>query len=145
VQIAIVTKRTGQANQATVWAAEHGASSPDLGGDEQDDGANVLHRFRIHGRLPAEPDDIEDEPPGGSGPPEVAAPPGYLDPDNLRRFLAEHTEIDLRYVDFSFRNQEIDVTGTVTDEGERRELLALLSRLPEVRAVHDRLRVNNPV
>jgi hypothetical protein len=145
VQIALVKNRNGQDKDATVWAAEHGASSPELGGDEEDDGANVGHRFRIHGRLPADQDDIEDESPGGSGPRESAALPSQLDPDNLRHFLAGHTEIDLRYVDFSFRNQEIDVTGTVADEGERRELVALLSRLPGVRAVHDRLRVNNPV
>jgi hypothetical protein len=109
---------TGSWNRATVWAAEHGASTPELGGEAEDDGANVGHRFRIHGRLPA------------------ASPrPG--------EYLAKQTEIDLRHVDFGLRNQEIHLSGTVADQGERRQLVALLANLPGVRAVHDRLRVEN--
>ena len=55
------------AANASVWAAEHGASSS-VDRDEPEGGANAGHRFRIHGRLGEEelPEQLgSDRPPGG--------------------------------------------------------------------------------
>jgi hypothetical protein len=117
--------------RATVWAAEHGASSPDLGGEHAEDGANAGVRFRIHGRL------------GSDEPPPDAADVTGDDVAGLRRYLAQHTEVNLTDVSFSLRDRELRVDGTVMDEGEREELMSLLCRLPAVKAVHDGLRVKN--
>ena len=125
--------------EAAVWAAEHGASNPDLGlqpiGGGEDGGspANVGHRFRIHGRL------SPDETP----PPLVEAPAGMkLDPEFLRQLVARETEIDVRDVQLAFEQEKIVLDGSVNDEGERLEIETLLARVPGVRAVDNRLRVH---
>jgi hypothetical protein len=114
--------------RATVWAAEHGASSPELSGEHAEDGANAGHRFRIHGRLVDEPR------------PEADAPAG-LDAEGLRRYLAQHTEIDLSDVAFNLGDGELRLDGTIMGEGERQQLVELLARLPGVKRVDDQLRI----
>lgn len=116
---------------ATVWAAEHGASNPDIGaGDESP--ANVGHRFRIHGRL-----EDNDEPllPEAAG--------MRLEPEFLRQLIARESEVDIRDVRFKVEQQSIVLDGSVRDEGERQELEALLARIPGVRGIHNRLQIHN--
>jgi hypothetical protein len=123
--------------EAAVWAAEHGASNPDLGlqqaGEHQKDSpANVGHRLRIHGRLPdAMPESLPELRPGMK-----------LDPEFLRHWLAHETEVDVRDLHLVIEQQNIVLDGSVNDEGERQEIEALLARLPGVRAVDNRLRVH---
>ena len=117
---------------ATVWAAEHGASNPDIGASDESP-ANVGHRFRIHGRL--EEHDQE---------PLLAEEPGMrLEPEFLRRLVARESEVDIRDVKFKVEQQSIVLDGSVHDEGERQELEALLARIPGVRGIHNRLRIHN--
>src|SRR5688572_1095584 len=103
----------------TVWAAEHGASSPDIGRGE--DASNVGHRWRIHGRLedllhedearsdirPSSASSLADRPPGPS-----------LDVEGLRSLIARDTEIDIRDVYIELSRGEITLRGTVADDGE---------------------------
>ena len=123
--------------RATVWAAEHGASSPDLDLDaeslaDDDSPANVGHRFRIHGRL--------EEAEAGS-PLEVAQSGMKLDPEFLRRLVAHETEVDVRDVQIEMNREQIVLRGTVGDEGERHEIETLLARIPGVQVVQNLLRV----
>ena len=116
---------------ATVWAAEHGASNPDIGANDESP-ANVGHRFRIHGRL-----DEHDEP-------LLPDEPGMkLEPEFLRRLVARESEVDVRDVNFKVEQQSIVLDGSVHDEGERQELESLLARIPGVRGIHNRLRISN--
>jgi hypothetical protein len=127
--------------ESTVWAAEHGASNPELGlhrvGSHQDDSradspANVGHRFRIHGRLTDEtPEPLPGTRPGMT-----------LDPEFLRQLVAHETEVDVRDVHLAVEQQKIVLDGSVNDEGERQEIEALLARIPGVTAVDNRLRVH---
>jgi hypothetical protein len=127
--------------EATVWAAEHGASNPELGlrrvGNAPDDGladspANVGHRFRIHGRLADE-----------SHEPLPELKPGMkLDPEFLRQMVAHETEVDVRDVHLAIEQENIVLDGSVNDEGERQEIEALLARVPGVRSIDNRLRVH---
>jgi BON domain len=123
--------------EATVWAAEHGASNPDLGlqrvgSGEDDSPANVGHRFRIHGRLT----DESPEPLPGT------RPGMKLDPEFLRQLVAHETEVDVRDVHLVIEQQKIVLDGSVNDEGERQEIEALLARIPGVSAIDNRLRVH---
>jgi hypothetical protein len=126
--------------EAAVWAAEHGASSPDLGlqrvgsaQDAHDDSpANVGHRFRIHGRLT---DETPEPLPG-------TRPGMKLDPEFLRQLVAHETEVDVRDVHLAIEQQKIVLDGSVNDEGERQEIEALLARIPGVSAIDNRLRVH---
>ena len=129
----------------TVWAAEHGASNPDLGRGE--DASNVGHRWRIHGRL----EDLHNEeasPKAGAGSDtrsfasETAARSGTpLDVEQLRSLVARDTEIDMRDVQIELSRGEVTLRGTVVDEGERLALVELVSQQPGVAAVQNRLLV----
>jgi hypothetical protein len=122
--------------ETSVWTAEHGASSPVAGEPE---GANAGHRFRIHGRLG------EDLPEGLAGEPA----PDHLDADaedegeRLRERLAQATEIDLSDVRIQVSEAEVELSGTVADDGERRQLDDLVGQLTH-RKIDSQLRVRNP-
>ena len=126
--------------EATVWAAEHGASNPELGlqrvgndqNDRDDSPANVGHRFRIHGRLT---DDTPEPLPG-------TRPGMKLDPEFLRQLVAHETEVDVRDVHLAIEQQKIVLDGSVNDEGERQEIEAVLARVPGVSGIDNRLRVH---
>jgi hypothetical protein len=126
----------------TIWAAEHGASTPDIGKD--DDASNAGHRWRIHGRLQ---DRLEEEggPPAAdqlAGPSPAALPSilPTIDEESLRSLVARETEVDLRDLQIQVSRGEVTLRGTVAHRGEIRGLLELLRRQPGVTAVHDRLR-----
>jgi hypothetical protein len=123
--------------RATVWAAEHGASSLDLDLDaeslaDDDSPANVGHRFRIHGRL---------EESHASAPPAFPEPGMKLDPEFLRRLVARETEVDVRDVQIDVQREQLVLRGTVGDEGERVEIETLLARIPGIQTVQNLLRV----
>jgi hypothetical protein len=123
----------------TVWAAEHGASTPDIGRGE--DASNVGHRWRIHGRL----EDLSHEEHAAqdrdtsSFASLVSQLPATLDVEALKTLVARETEIDIRDVQFELARGEVTLRGTVADNGERLALVELLQQLPGVTAVHDRL------
>jgi hypothetical protein len=123
--------------EAAVWAAEHGASNPELGlrqagSDVDDSPANVGHRFRIHGRLTEEtPEPLPELRPGMK-----------LDPEFLRQLVAHETEVDVRDVQLAIEQERIVLDGSVNDVGERQEIEALLARVPGVRGIDNRLRVH---
>ena len=122
----------------TVWAAEHGASTPDLGRGE--DASNVGHRWRIHGRL----DDLladEGEPNREAAAPRSSSGASTLDVEGLRRLIARETEIDAHDLHIELLGGGVTLRGTVPDEGARLALLELMRRQPGVVAVHDRLLV----
>jgi hypothetical protein len=122
--------------ETSVWTAEHGASSP-LPGEPE--GANAGHRFRIHGRLG------QDLPEGLAGEPV----PDHLDADvddegeRLRERLAQATEIDLSDVRIQVSEDEVQLSGTVADDGERRQLDDLCAQLTH-RKIDNQLRARNP-
>ena len=128
-------RNAGGLDAATVWAAEHGASSRslDVDGESEDDSpANVGHRFRIHGRLEGNESQL----------PPVSPGPGMkLEPELLRQLVAHETEVDVRDVQFYIERDQIILRGTVGDEGERHEIEHLLRRIPGVRVVQNELRV----
>jgi hypothetical protein len=123
-----------QKNRPSVWAAEHGASSPE---PEEPAGANPGVRFRIHGRLGDElPEQLEEE---------VASARDHQIPelDDLKIRLAQATEIDVTDLWMRLRGQEIELSGTVDDDGERQQLEELVSRLTG-KTIRSRLRPRNP-
>jgi hypothetical protein len=127
----------------TIWAAEHGASTPDIG--RGDDASNAGHRWRIHGRLEDRLDEERLEGEGGArGPDQQAGPPpsilDSLDEEGVRSLIARETEIDLRDLEIQVSRGEVTLRGTLAHQGEIRGLLELLRRQPGVTAVHDRLR-----
>ena len=120
----------------TVWDAEHGSSDPVPGEAE---GANAGHRFRIHGRLGREmPEQLRPDAAGGTP---VAAD---QDGEHLREALAQATEIDLADVQIQVGDSEVNVSGTVADDGERRQLEDLIGRLTQGKRMNSRLRPRNP-
>jgi hypothetical protein len=134
----------GDKNRSSVWAAEHGASSP---AREEPEGANPGHRFRIHGRLggvlpeqldgEAESDQSDrSEPSDGSGPDQEL--------HDLKVRLAQATEIDLADVWIEAHGSYIELGGTVADDGERRQLVDLVSRLTKGKEIKSRLLPRNP-
>jgi hypothetical protein len=122
---------------SSVWTAEHGASSPVAGEPE---GANAGHRFRIHGRLGQ-----DDLPEGLTGAPD----PDHLDADaedegeRLRERLAQATEIDLHDVLIRVGADTVELSGTVADDGERRQLDELCAQVTH-REIRSQLRPRNP-
>jgi hypothetical protein len=127
---------TGNDAETSVWTAEHGASSPVEGEPE---GANAGHRFRIHGRLG------QDLPEGLAG--DLA--PDHLDAEaedegeRLRERLAQATEMDLSDVRIRVSDDAVELSGTVADDGERRQLDDLVSQLTH-RKIDSRLRPRYP-
>lgn len=125
----------------TVWAAEHGASNPEIGQGE--DASNAGHRWRIHGRL----DDLSQEeqlrrasePEGPSFASRLMELDTPLDVEALRSLISHETEIDIRDVQIELSGGEVTLRGTVADNGERLALVELLGQHPRVTAVHDHL------
>jgi osmotically-inducible protein OsmY len=116
--------------EKSVWAAEHGAST-DQAGDHE--GANAGHRWRIHGRL----EDLEDD---AETAPVTAAASGTRLEDAIRARIARDSEIDARDVSIDVVGGTVTLSGTVVDDGERRELEALIARIPGIYSVRNRLR-----
>jgi hypothetical protein len=118
-------------NRPSVWAAEHGATSPD---PDDSEGANPGVRFRIHGRTGDLPEQLD----------------GYLDEDaprdaeELKVHLAHATEIDLTDVWMEDRESYLELDGTVSDAGEKGQLEELVARLMRGKEIKSRLRARNP-
>jgi hypothetical protein len=134
------TNKAASSEGPTVWAAEHGASTPDIG--RGDDASNAGHSWRIHGRL----DDMLEKEGGPAFAKRVAhaadasgRPQRPLDVESLRSLLAEQTEIDLRDVQLKINRGEVTLLGTVAHQGEAKALTEILQRQPGVVAVHERL------
>ena len=124
-----------QKDRASVWAAEHGASSAE---PEEPAGANPGVRFRIHGRLGDQlPEQLEEEA-------ATASDQKTPELDDLKVRLAQATEIDVTDVWMGLRGQEIELWGTVDDDGEREQLEELVSRLTGGKTIRSRLRPRNP-
>jgi hypothetical protein len=121
-------------SNASVWAAEHGASSPAAAEPE---GANAGHRFRIHGRLGEE---LPEQLVGG----DPAIEPDADEGERLREALAQATEIDLHDVYIAVGEREVRVWGTVADDGERQQLEELVARLTTGTPLRSQLRPRNP-
>ena len=117
--------------RASVWAAEHGASSAER---DEAEGANPGVRFRIHGRL------------GDRLPEQLVGEDkrAALGPDELKVRLAQATEIDVTDVWMEVQGAEIELSGTVTDDGERRQLEDLVRRLTGGKLIKSRLLPRNP-
>jgi hypothetical protein len=121
---------------SSVWAAEHGASSLQTSDPE---GANVGHRFRIHGRLGRQmPEQLR------PGEPENRWQQGADAGERLRETLAQATEIDLRDVHITVGDAEVELSGTLADDGERRQLEDLVARMIDGKRIISQLRPRNP-
>ena len=134
-------RRMGVAMERTtysVWAAEHGASTTEAPEPRDADGANAGHRFRIHGRLRTESLELL---PGEATPiPDDSADEG----ERVRVLLAHITEIDLSDVHIEVADDKVEISGTVSDDGERRQLPDLVAQLIEGKTINSQLRPRNP-
>jgi hypothetical protein len=127
--------RAEKETSTSVWAAEHGASSPAAAEPE---GANAGHRFRIHGRLGQQlPEQLEGEEPPASQADNDAG-------ERLRERLAQATEIDTHDVQIEVDDEGVELHGTVSDDGERRQLQDLVGRLSDGKPITSHLRARNP-